>query len=214
MNKVAHYNGFVGRCQQYGLTKQAADMLYKNTQWRLEKQAKFEKEAFNIGILSRIINGPRYTKNYQSNGWAPRGAPTASDKPWLNGSNSSTAIPHAPYDPGSSMSAGESYGTPGNHLADEATGLMSQPQEFYNRANPNFAGWRNAHQKSVRAVLDQYPEFGQNGKYGPRGEVYNFRDHPETANHMSKIYHDSMYSLTNNTPKVTAPIVWPALANR
>ena len=29
MNKVAHYNGFVGRCQQYGLTKQAADMLYK-----------------------------------------------------------------------------------------------------------------------------------------------------------------------------------------
>ena len=29
MNKLAHYNGFVGRCQQYGLTKQAADMLYK-----------------------------------------------------------------------------------------------------------------------------------------------------------------------------------------
>ena len=29
MNKVAHYNGFVGRCRQYGLTKQAADMLYK-----------------------------------------------------------------------------------------------------------------------------------------------------------------------------------------
>ena len=29
MNKIAHYNGFVGRCQQYGLTKQAADMLYK-----------------------------------------------------------------------------------------------------------------------------------------------------------------------------------------
>ena len=32
MNKVAHYNGFVGRCQQYGLTKQAADMLYKRAQ--------------------------------------------------------------------------------------------------------------------------------------------------------------------------------------
>ena len=29
MNKLAHYNGFVGRCRQYGLTKQAADMLYK-----------------------------------------------------------------------------------------------------------------------------------------------------------------------------------------
>ena len=29
MNKVAHYNGFVGRCQQYGLTNQAADTLYK-----------------------------------------------------------------------------------------------------------------------------------------------------------------------------------------
>ena len=33
MNKVAHYNGFVGRCQQYGLTKQAADMLYKQAQF-------------------------------------------------------------------------------------------------------------------------------------------------------------------------------------
>ena len=184
MNKVAHYNGFVGRCQQYGLTKQAADMLYKNTQWRLEKQAKSE------------------TKNYQSNGWAPRGAPTAS----------SSAIPAVPYDPGSTDPIlGRSYGVKGNFLADEATAPMTCLQRLYSRANPNFAGWFNAHKESVRKVLDQYPEFGRYGAYGRlSSEEFNFRDHPETANHMSKIYHDSMYNLTNNTPKVTAP----TLANR
>ena len=213
MNKVAHYNGFVGRCQQYGLTKQAADMLYKNTQWRLEKQAKFEKEAFNLGIFSRITNRPRYTKNYQSNGWAPRGAPTASDKPWLEPDSSiATAIPEAPYDPGSiDPYLSDSYGAPGFQLADEATAPMTGPQRMYSRANPNFAGWFNAHQESVRKVLDQYPEFDENGEYGGLSrEKFDFREHPETANHMSKIYHDSMYNLTNNTPKVTAP----TLANR
>ena len=194
MNKVAHYNGFVGRCQQYGLTKQAADMLYKNTQWRLEKQAKSE------------------TKNYQSNGWAPRGAPTASDKPWLKRNPSTaTAIPAVPYDPGSiDPYLGRSYGTPGFFLSDE-TDPMTGLQRMYSRANPNFAGWFNAHQESVRKVLDQYPEFDENGEYGKlRRRKFYFSDHPEIANHMSKIYHDSMYNLTNNTPKVIAP----TLANR
>ena len=193
MNKVAHYNGFVGRCQQYGLTKQAADMLYKNTQWRLEKQAKSE------------------TKNYQSNGWAPQGAPTASDKPWLR-KDFSSSIPAAPFDPGSTDPIlGRSYGVKGKFLADEATDFTTRLQRIYSRANPNFAGWFNAHRESVRKVLDQYPEFGRYGRYGLLGgEEYNFREHPEVANHMSKIYHDSMYNLTNNTPKVTAP----TLANR
>ena len=185
MNKVAHYNGFVGRCQQYGLTKQAADMLYK------QAQAK-----------------------YPTGGWAPEisvhPTPRRTDL-YYPYDVRETSIPRAPFSPDKPaaplmsdavLRESHSLNTPTLFRYLSLYPDMRQERHTLLKRDPKYGNWFKAHKESLEKATGKTSKFG----------VLSCDPKPCPPGVMEDIYHNSMYNLTNGTPRVVAPAPQPAPA--